>query len=835
MNSHRIIAIIFVPRTLCPLAFLSLLLLSAGIQSAYAQSPGKSAAAGGVSGAMEIEIQRRLNQSREAGSLLGKGDGQMAEKDYTGAVDTYRQALALLPDAPMVGELRKSAMEKFASALVAYARQLGSEGSFEEADAALGAVLNKDMLPNHKEAMELKKDLKDPTVFNPAISKKFQSKLTKVRRLLELAGGFLELGDFKSAEAAYNQILDVDAHNVAARRGLEKCSRLKTDYDLATRDHMRAKSLNAVDAQWFVPVPESTFVPKLSGGPDAPSSGGNAGRLRSIVLPKLAFEGATLSEAVEYVVSKARALDPGNPDTGRSAWNMLVKIPPQDQAKLPNLTLTLADVPLHQALDYMAQQTGTKWQLTDGVVVFTTMLASSGKMSGRSFQVPPGFLSSATVANAADTAQDPFTKESQPSNGLAITKVTARSFLESSGVPFPPGSTAGFDRNSSRLLVTNTEENLDLVQTIVDQLGSKVTKMAQIRVKMIKLSEQHLGELGYDWLLGQFPITDRVFGSGGTFGERGAPTTPVQNYPFVDPGVAAVAVPTGSNPVTAGLRGLAELQTQPSIDDLISGNGRGIASNDRSPGIFGLAGPFTSPQFQMVLRALNQKKSSDILASTEIVVKSGQIASAKSVREVPFPTDFDPPTIPQSFGAVNDGGAIGGGGGVGGLLNGGGGNGINSFPVTPTTPTAFDKREVGQILEAEATISEDGKTIDLRISPEFVEFVGFINYGSPIQTNQAGRTLVLTENRIVQPVFDTVRTVGTALTVYDGSTIAFGGLTQVKSNNIEDKVPFLGDLPLIGPLFRSKAQQTSRSAVILFVTVNIIDPAGRKFREEPPH
>ena len=58
--------------------------------------------------------------------------------------------------------------------------------------------------------------------------------------------------------------------------------------------------------------------------------------------------------------------------------------------------------------------------------------------------------------------------------------------------------------------------------------------------------------------------------------------------------------------------------------------------------------------------------------------------------------------------------------------------GTRAFPVTPTTPTAFETRNTGVTLEVEPVVGPDGVTIDLNLVPQVVEFEGFINYGSPI-------------------------------------------------------------------------------------------------------
>jgi general secretion pathway protein D len=165
------------------------------------------------------------------------------------------------------------------------------------------------------------------------------------------------------------------------------------------------------------------------------------------------------------------------------------------------------------------------------------------------------------------------------------------------------------------------------------------------------------------------------------------------------------------------------------------------------------------------------------------------------------------------------------------------GVGSNSgiFPVTPATPTSFETRNTGVTLEIEPTIDSNNFVIDLRFAPDIVEFEGFVNYGSPIQspaTDFLGNptTVTITENRIEMPVFSS-RRVTTALTIYDGYTVAVGGLMREDVQTVEDKVPVFGDLPIIGRLFQSKAENRIKSNLIIFVTAQIIDATGRPIRD----
>jgi general secretion pathway protein D len=187
-----------------------------------------------------------------------------------------------------------------------------------------------------------------------------------------------------------------------------------------------------------------------------------------------------------------------------------------------------------------------------------------------------------------------------------------------------------------------------------------------------------------------------------------------------------------------------------------------------------------------------------------------------------LPTEFDPPQIPQT---------VGGGGGGGGLFGNNGASQGSSFPVTPTTPNAFQFRNTGVTMEVEATVGEDGYTIDLNLAPEVTEFEGFINYGSPIQTtgiNALGQSepVVLTENKILQPVFAT-RKLATQVLIWDRQTVGIGGLIREDVQSVEDKVPVISSIPLIGRLFKTKNEEHFKKNLMIYVTGQLVDPAGQ--------
>jgi general secretion pathway protein D len=70
------------------------------------------------------------------------------------------------------------------------------------------------------------------------------------------------------------------------------------------------------------------------------------------------------------------------------------------------------------------------------------------------------------------------------------------------------------------------------------------------------------------------------------------------------------------------------------------------------------------------------------------------------------------------------------------------------------------------------------------------------------------------------------RNITTSIVIYDGQTVVLGGLIREDINKIEDKIPFLGDLPFVGRLFRSKVDSRSKRNLLIFVSARLIDPAG---------
>jgi type IV pilus assembly protein PilQ len=122
--------------------------------------------------------------------------------------------------------------------------------------------------------------------------------------------------------------------------------------------------------------------------------------------------------------------------------------------------------------------------------------------------------------------------------------------------------------------------------------------------------------------------------------------------------------------------------------------------------------------------------------------------------------------------------------------------------VTVNQQTGFPSVQtidVGVRLRITPTIGVDG-AITAEVHPEYSQIIGF-NASFPVIAN---------------------RKVDATLRVDDGETIVLGGLFQDVSSETISKLPFLGDVPILGPFFRNKARTHTRDEVVFFITPRLI-------------
>src|SRR6266446_1771832 len=844
-------------------------------------------------GVADREIQRRQSAIPQGEAALARGKAAMEAKNFTLAHEEYRTAVTYLPDAVVSGTAHDKAVEGFCKSGVTLAEQRIAEGRYAEAEAILREILSDRYDPNCRPAMALLTHLQQPGYFNKTMGPKFIAKVEEVKALLTEADGYYNSGRYELAFKKYDQVLNLDPYNVAARRGQEKIDNAKYRYGEEAYNETRARQLWQVEKGWEEPVHQYGQAVGPLADAFARDTGGTARittKLNTIIIPRVEFRDASIREAIDFLRQQAVENDPAA--EGKKGVDIVLRLAPLGQIAPPpvpvqpaqppaagpagaaapgtapatgatpvtarpvvarpvvaaaatspaeaRITITLNQIPLGEALRYIASQAGLKVKVEPYAVSIIPITEQSNDLITKQYRVPPGFISTGVLTGtsllqrgAYKTAQTTAApvgtgKDTQESTGgqQLVNREGAKEFLEAQGVPFPEGASANFLPESSRLIVRNTQDNLDLVDALVEQANLAIPKQVEIESKFVEITQNNLKELGFDWLLGPFKVGSKgAFGSGGTSG-TGTPVSPA-NFPFIDangnPVGTGTSIPgdgTSGGPVTAGNRSGNAAISANAIDALLFPS---MGASTVAPGIFGLSGVFTNPQFQVVIRALNQKKGVDLLSAPKVTTKSGQRAVIEIVREFRYPTTFTPPQVPS-------------------ITGGTGGTGTVSIEVvTPTTPQTFETRNTGVTLEVEPVVGPDGVTIDLNLVPQVVEFEGFINYGSPIFGILPPVTFVdpvtgltrlltspnvlLTSNVINQPIFST-RKVTTNVSVWDGQTVVLGGLMREDVQKVEDKTPIIGDIPIIGRAFRTNVDQHIKRNLVIFATVHLITPGG---------
>jgi type IV pilus assembly protein PilQ len=135
----------------------------------------------------------------------------------------------------------------------------------------------------------------------------------------------------------------------------------------------------------------------------------------------------------------------------------------------------------------------------------------------------------------------------------------------------------------------------------------------------------------------------------------------------------------------------------------------------------------------------------------------------------------------------------------------------------PTKVTA------GAVLNVLASISGDGKSIVLALNPVVNTDVQLVKYATLSSFNASGN---------VQSTFDInlpqyrTEELATRVAVSSGQTVVMGGVLERERSTFVEAVPVLGNLPIIGPLFRRRTEIDSPRYLLIFVTATIVKDSG---------
>jgi general secretion pathway protein D len=211
--------------------------------------------------------------------------------------------------------------------------------------------------------------------------------------------------------------------------------------------------------------------------------------------------------------------------------------------------------------------------------------------------------------------------------------------------------------------------------------------------------------------------------------------------------------------------GLAGLNSAASSTQLFNAFGQNITGfAPAGAGLYQLM----SSDYQVTLRAIAQAGKTEVLSRPSILARNNQPATITVGQRVPLITGVSYPTL----GAT-----------------------VNNFSYT----------DVGIILRVTPFIHPDGM-VEMIVSPEISSLTDqsvpvAAGVSAPVIANRSADTVVVTP---------------------DGQTVIIGGLMQNTKTASDSKIPFLGDIPVIGNLFKRKVRAGAKTELIIFLTPHIV-------------
>jgi general secretion pathway protein D len=624
---------------------------------------------------------------------------------------------------------------------------------------------------------------------NPAVTPGLVRKVNEINDLFAQSEQFRRTGQFDEAEGRLKRILGIDPYNLTATRLLERIVAEKYDYAEHARLETRTERLRQVEESWYQPITnkDTIITAQEEQAPITAASNFDIDqKLKSIFL-SLDFTDVSIEQATSFLYTESKRLD----EPTHKGIPFIIQ--PDASSSAKTITLSLNNVPVDEALRYICQLANVKYKVQDYAISIVPFSASTEDLISRTFVVQPSFVAPPETTPTPDTgigggaAVRPIAPIA-PVDATTTDVDSVQSILEAKGVSFPPGASAVYTPATNTLTIVDSADQMELIEELVNGAQAP-TLMVRIATKFVEINQTDLNDLTFN---GSFNLLG--ISASSPLGLGLASTSPK----FLTTPSAATALPG------------AGAFTPDSIDQLITPT---ILSENQ----ISIAGSLSGLQYAAVVTALSQKRSFDLLSEPTALTKSGEQATMEAIRVFPYPVAFDPPELVTLSN-------------TGTLVT----NTISPPTVIATTPTDFKRRDIGVRLVIKPQITADDKTVDLSLFPEVTDFEGFIDYGSQVNVgNPDGSTSILSPNDINQPVFNT-RRITTKVLIRDGSTVVLGGLIREDLQTVNDKVPILGDIPLLGRLFQSKATQSIKRNLIIFVTANIYQNDGELLNPPEP-
>ena len=734
---------------------------------------------------VQREIDRRRETTFRLNEILDLADRMYRSGEWEHAQAKYDLILTDTdPQTQMGGFYRRAQIGK-ARCLAAKALSREEEGKLTEAAGLMkqAAELDPSNRSLARKAVELAEQggrQDNPYPGNLAVTDDLFQRTAEIKSLLALADQLTETGQYQQARKRLDDVLRLDPYHRAARKKIE----ILEEKRMAAADRRylasREKALAKVSEAWL-PPPPAKVDPRKSRQTGAAGDSNAAAilkKLAEIRIPELTFNERPIRAAVEELQRLSERFDPD-----KQGINFVLRLPPPSQGGDPEaatVSLELRDISLQTALKYLCEQIrgGEKLrpEVEDSAVFLLPATETGGELETRSYTLPPSL-----IANLPGASSDPKTLGDEVLKNIGV------------NVEVEGASSACF-RDTGKMVVRNTPGELNKIEArIRDAQGERAQRQFEVETKFLQFSENDLKNFTFNLQV-----------NGNT--SLPAPGTPGQ-----------VFSPSSASGGTDGLRGVSGLNqngiSAVSLQNLLDPTYPQDVSNQ-----VGLNARVFGRGFAAILQLLQNAIGRDLVAAPRVTLADGKESKIVISREMYYPTSYTQPTVPN-----ND-------------------QGVGAGFILPSNPTGFESRNIGVTLTVKGESTSIPKAVDLDFTKlEVEDFEGFIDYGAQIATVSSGQggaldpsPLVTTIDPVPQPIGQSPylvpifskRSLQSRVRLLDGETVGLGGLIAETVQEVDDKVPGLGDVPLLGRLFRSEASQKIKFNLVIFCTVRIIEPDG---------
>ena len=765
------------------------------------------------------ELRRKAIEQHMRDTLV-LADTSLEEGHNEDAIALYEEVLRLLRE--MGGRTenltdRRAAQQGLAEGLYRRAKFLFERDNLETALAQARRSVGM----GHEEAMELAAEIRD-TIENPPApvvperkarweEKGFLIEQQTIQERLRAGREYVAAGELDDATTMFKSVLSRDPENTEAIRLLQKIGRLQYDSESAKLSATREEMLAGVRSTWTPDYYElseedieiwAKWQQRQRPAPDGENERIKIiNKMRSIKIPEIDFRQANINDVIKFLQDASVEFDEISEDEEIKGVNIILNLaaggdkqkaaaPVSDDpfalatgdagggggpgGDVPLITFSARYINLHEALKIVTEVANLKFRVSGSVVMVVPFDAPVGDILTRTYTVLP------SVGERINAMQNAFTTDDRRGGEdfIALEAVSAgpsrgdwKTFFAELGVEWPAGSSVKYIPAIGKIVVANTSDNLTVFEQVLAELNV-VPNQIEIEARFVEVSQTDLESFGFEWnLTDDWEVAQKKGQEDLALGDR-------------------ERISIGATSLTAGNR-------------YANDEGAIGAETVAEDALLSVASILTNPEIQMILHMLQQSGSSDLLSAPKVTTQSGVPATLKVVTEYIYPTSFEVSGIRGNNNSNNNNSN---GGTVGAVVE----------------PSTFETREVGVILQVTPEVSPEGQMITLEMMPEVVSDPEWFNYGSTY-TDADGQVQTL---NMPQPFFHS-RSVQTMISIYNGATVVMGGMITENRTTIEDKIPFLGDIPIVGRLFQSQVESSEKRNLLIFVTARLVDPAGR--------